>query len=520
MTNCVHIGMDESYTKEVDKKKSLIWWLIVPILLSSCLNRTDFGELEIEPVTPHLAVPLLHGFITTNQLIEKLQEQNDVIVNPEGIYAVQFFAEPFTRTKEDVFPKVLLGLPIPIIDSVVALPLSSFQEATLTKATLKGDEIFFTLNSDQTEDVMVNVRIPNLSRDGEVFSYDYIIPFGGGSLSSLVTPPIPLAGYQLDALAGLVSLIVDARKIDGTRILLPISFANVNAFDFSYIEGQIGRTIEPTELQSIPIKIDDTLVDGTYQFEDPKIHFDVTNSFGMPIGVQVKELFLLNKAGETKTITSPLFDEIIILSFPSLDQVGTAVVDRITFDRNNSNILDIIQDDITEIKYNLDIITNPNEDQNEFFLTDSSAATVDATVDLSFIATVEMVSAESNAEVALQDIDTLGSARIKVFVDNAIPLSFFPELTFFQKSGVELHLEAEGPASIESAKTDPQGNVTGNIQSSVFYNLDTDQILSLATMDSVRAKLTIQSPQNGQDPSVIRPGQILEFGVGIEARLK
>ena len=501
-------------------KGFLFVWILLPLLLTSCLNRTDFGELEFQAVSPHLAVPLVHGFITTNQLIEELQKNAKVIVNSDGIYAVQFFAEPFTQTKEDVFPKVTLGLPIPILDSVVALPLASFQEVTLSRATLKGDNIFFILNSEHQEDIQVNIKIPNLHRDGEVFSYDYVIPFGGGSLSNLTTPLIDLAGYQLEALDGLVTLIYDARKSDGTRVLLAPSFASVNAFDFSYIEGQIGLTTVPTELQSIPIKIEDTLVDGTYRFEDPKIHFDVTNSFGVPIGAQVKELFLVNDEGDSKPIVSPLFDEIIVLSFPSLDQVGESVVDRITFDKTNSNILDLIQGDINEIKYNFDIITNPKEDQSEFFLTDSSAAIIDATVDLSFEATVEMVSAQHNALVELQDIDTLSSARIKVFVDNAIPLSFFPELTFFTKGGIELPLESEEPASIESAATDLLGNVVGNVQSSVFYALDLNQVTSLAIMDSVRAKLTIQSPEDGADPSIIRPGQILEFGVGIEARLK
>ena len=500
--------------------RSLMYGIGIGILLSSCLNRTDFGELEIDEVSPHLALPLLHGFVTTNELIEKLQEQNNVIVNTDGIYAVQFFAEPFIQTKEDVFPKVTLGLPIPIFDSVAALPLSSFQEATLSRATLKGDNIFFILNSDQQEDIAVNIRIPNLSRNGEVFSYDYVIPFSGESISSFTTPSISLADYHLEALDGQVSLVYDARKLDGTRVRLALSFASVNAFDFSYIEGQIGQTIVPTGLQSIAIAIDDTLVDGTYQFEDPKIHFDVTNSFGIPVGIQVKELFLVNKLGVGTPIVSPLFDEIIILSFPTLDQVGEAVVDRITFDKTNSNILELIENDIKEIRYNLDILTNPNQDESEFFLTDSSAAIIEATVDLSFAATIEMVSAQQNAAVSLADIDTLSSARIKVFVDNAIPLSFFPELTFFQKSGVELLLQSEGPASITSANTDADGNVTGNVVSAIYYPLDAEQISSLAMMDSVEAKLTIQSPQNGVDPTVIRPGQVLKFGVGIEARIK
>ena len=489
--------------------------------LMSCLDQTDFTELEIESVNPVLAIPLLSGIVTTNQLVEEIQENAVVVVNEDGIYAAQFFSDPFIQRKDDIFPKVLLGLPIPILDSVVTLPLAAFQEATLSRATLKGDQMFFILNSNAEEDITVEIKIPNLKKDGKEFSFVYQVPFDGSSPSSLTTPMIELDGYLMEAIEGQVKLVYDARKSDGSRIVLPLSFVRVNAFDFSYIEGQIGQTIVPTGIQSIDIKIEDSLVEGTYKFEDPKIHFDITNSFGIPIGVAVTELFLVSRMGELKQIQSTLFNDIITLSFPSLDQVGQAAVDRITFDKNNSNILDLIGGDIVEIRYNLDIITNPEQDDRQFFLTDSSEAVLDATLDLSFAATIEMVTAEHNAPVQLGDIDTLSEARIKIFVDNGMPLSFFPELSFFSLSGTWLKLNPDdNNGRIEAASADELGNVTDNVLSAIYYTLNGEELPVLAQMDSVQATLSVQSPQEGSHPSIIRPGQILEFGIGIEARLR
>ncbi len=497
----------------------LVLMLCIVLVCYGCINQTDFSELEIESVDPHLAIPILHGFVTTNELVEQLQDNATVTINDNGVYAVQFFADPFVQRKDDIFPKVLFGLPVPILDSVVSLPLSAFQEATLTRATLKGDQIFFIFNSDLEEDISIMVEIPNLKREGEVFSFEYDLPFDGTSPSTLTTPMIDLAGYEMESIDGLVQLVYDARKKDGTRIVLPPSFARVNAFDFSYIEGQIGQSVIPTEVQSIDITIEDSLVEGTYKFQDPKIHFDITNSFGVPIGVKVKELYLVDGADRARQIESPLFDDIIILSFPSLDMVGQSVVDRITFDKSNSNILDLLEDDIQEIRYDLDIITNPAMDENEFFLTDSSKAIIDATLDLSFIATVEKVTAQHVAPVFLADIDTLSTSRIKIFVNSGIPLSFSPELVFFSLADQQLPLIADVEPNIISAKTDLLGNVVGNSESVIYYTLSTDQITLLATMDSVRATLSVQSPQNGSDPSIIRPGQVLEYGIGMEARV-
>ncbi len=471
-------------------------------------------------MNPHLAVPLLQGVITTDELVDQIRENADIVVNPEGVYAVEFYADPFIRTKTDLFPKITFDLPVPLLDTVTSLPITVFPDATISRAIFSGDEMFFILNSDLEEDIRVRIEIPELQRDGETFSFEYTIPFDGSSPSSLTTPRIDLSGYELDAGNGLVSLRYDARKVDGSRVQLPLSFVRVNAFDFAYLEGKIGKITVPTDLQSIEIDIEDTLVDGTYHFEDPKIHFDLHNSFGVPIGVRVKSLYLVTDQGEQREIVSPLFDQIFLLNYPQLDQVGLTVSDRITFDKTNSNILDLITAEINEIVYNLDIITNPDDEIDEFFLTDSSKAVLDATLNLSFAAIVEEVSASRTAVVFLEDIDTLSEGRVKVFVDNGMPLSFQPKLLFFRASGNNLPLDVEDNRVVASAITDDLGNVIGSRSTAIYYTLNRMQIRDISLMDSVRATLTIQSPQGGLDPAIIKPGQFLEFGVGIEAKLR
>ena len=145
------------------------------------------------------------------------------------------------------------------------------------------------------------------------------------------------------------------------------------------MEGTISKTIIPTGLQRIEIDIQDSLVEGSYQFQDPKIHFDIANNFGIPIGIRVKDVYVLGTDLIPKALESNLFDQIIELQYPAFEEQGRVVLERISFDKQNSNILDLAQNDIMAIDYDLDVVINPNEIKDaRFFVLDSSRAVITA----------------------------------------------------------------------------------------------------------------------------------------------
>ncbi len=487
--------------------------------LGSCLHKSDFGDLTIESSNPILAIPLVTGSITSEDLIEEMRKTASVIVNDQGVYAAQFHSEPFIQTKSDIFPKIIVGLPIPILDNPVSLPVTSLANATISKATLSGDQLIFILNSRDTTDVVVDISIPNLSKGGEIFTMQYMIPFSGTVPSNFTSSPIDLSGYDVAVTDGTLRLEYKALRPDGKETELALSFVSINALDFSFLEGQIGSASLPTGLQSIDVNISDTLLEGSYRFEDPKMHFDITNSFGIPLAIQVNQVYLESKSGEQKQVESILFDQTFRIAHPSIDQIGETVTTRITFDKSNSNVVDLVQVDIAKIWYDVNILTNPDNSLANFFLTDSSLAKLTATIDLSFAATIRDIGVQHKAEVFLQEIDSLSEGRIKVFVENGIPLSFAPSFEFFARNGFKVPLPSTG-SSIAAARTDSEGMVLAPVTSSLYYSVNQEMIQDLTKMDSVRVDLRLQSPLSGTTPSVIKPGQRLDFGIGIEAHLR
>ena len=491
------------------------------IMLSGCLNIEELGELEIESAQPSLAFPLLQTSISTEDLIEELDTTLEVGINSDGAYAFLFYATPYVHHKSDLFPKVAIGLPIPIVDSVVAFPIPSLLDLEVEKTILKGDNLQFILNSDIPEDITVVVKSDQILKEGTPFFQQYQLEYKGLLPLVFQSPVINLRGYELNPQGGGVTIRFLASKEDGSRVQLPASFIRIDSLDFSYLEGTGVSTRVNTGLQIIEIETTDTLINGTYSFENPKIHFDLSNSFGGPVAAEVTNMYIETSDGTQEPILGSLLDDLFFFQFPSFDEIGQTKMQRITFDRSNSNILDFSDKNISKIFYEMDIIFNPLDipDQS-FFIMDSSEARLDATVELGFDARIEDVQLTHSVDVDLTRLDSILSFRLKMLVANSIPISFASEL-YFSKKGTNMRIEIpeENNTLIEPALVDPTGEVQSPSENILFYTGSQEVVDQLIQMDLLEVKLQLQSPQNGQIPSRIKPGQWMDIQIGMEVKL-
>jgi hypothetical protein len=488
----------------------------------ACLNIDELADLELEDSQPFLAFPLVNMQISSDDLIAELQKSTDISLNEDNIYTAFFTSDSFVQSKQDLFPKTVFGLPIPIFDSVVTLPVPIVDQTVLTRGVLKGDQLIFAFNSNETTDVLVTIRIADLSKNGQPLTATFVIPFDGAAPSSLTTAPIELDGFEVDFSKGSLTLQYDARRPDNSRVVLPLSFAQITAFDFSYLEGTIGQSEIPLGLQSIDIDIQDSLIEGTYQFEDPRIHFKIDNSFGIPIGIKVKEVFVVLSTMERQQLESSLFDELIFLEYPRFEQMGMVISDSITFDRNNSNIQQLVQNNIIAIEYDIDVIINPkNERTTQFFVLDTSAAIFNAEVELSFNATVENVSVRKSIDVDLAGLDSLSYLRLKLVAENGIPLSFVTDLLLQDTlTNKEIMLNGTPDSQINSSITTPAGIVESVSENIIYYELDAGQLADAVEYNKLSVVARLQSPLLGSIPTIIKPGQAMIVRIGAEAKLK
>lgn len=478
----------------------------------------QFPDLSVEKPSPFLAFPLASLELTSGDLVQQFGEDISLGLNDEGVYTVYFESDPFIQDKNDLIPVSGFDFPIPIVDSVTTLPVPELAELSIDSAVLKGNQLIFTLNSAETSDIPVQISLPQFSREGKILEVDYVIPFDGATPSTLVTLPIDLEGYSVDFSGNNLRLLYDARNAKGERIVLPLSFARITGFEFSYLEGVVFQSTLPTGLQRVDIDIQDSLIEGSYRFQDPKIHFDLTNSFGIPLGIQVKEVYILGADLIPQRLLSPLFDQVIPLEYPQPGDPGRLVQERITFDRHNSNLLDLTHDNIVAIDYDIDIILNPeNVSDERFFILDSSQIIVRAEIELSFDALIEGVGLKKTVDVDFGRLDSVQYLRLKVLVDNGLPLSFDPVLSALDSvSGAGVQFAEESGIGIGAAETNETGDVISNNFSELYYLLDAIQLQKVKQMNQLQAEFTLSSPNQGNLVTKIKPGQVLKMRIGAE----
>jgi len=482
----------------------------------------DLALLELEFVEQFLAFPVGSVELVSDDLIEELAKEVKIELNEDEIFTAFFRSKPIVRDKEDLFPRTEFGIPIPILDSVVSLPIPLLEEAELDRGILKGDEVVFVFNSTEEERVDVKVSIEELTKDGLPLVLNYVIEPSGSGTTFFTSEPIDLDGYSVDFSGGSMTMRYDARLPGGQRIIFPLSFVQISALDFSYLEGTISRSSFASESDRIDIDIQDSLIAGSYQFQNPKIHFDVQNSFGIPIGIRVKTVTMVSEDLRRTPLVSSLFDQVILLEYPDFDQKGTTIHDQFTFDKSNSNIVDVATDDVIAVEYELDVVIHPDESSTtDFFVLDSSAAIVSALFELSFDAKVEDVRVKRSIGVDLQTLDSLSYLRLKMVVDNGIPLSFSPVFTLRDTvTNDSLLLQSDPRAEILTAVTDEFGDVLTVSTSTLYYELPENQLLDILKMNQLEADITLQSPTDGNSATRMRPCQTLDIRIGAEAKIR
>lgn len=496
-----------------------IWIIVLAHTVTwtiSCIQLDELPDVELARSEPTLAVPIAQVRILSQDLVAQLDDDIELGLNSEGVYTAHIHADTFVQSRRDLFPQVTIPFPIPILDTVSSLPFPTMIDANITRAVIEGETLIFSLNSTEPSEVSVMIRIDQLVKDGEPLVKEYTIPGNNGALSNLVTEPIDLHGYEVDLTSGSIQLVYDARNDKGERITLALSFAQIDTISFSHLEGTVGRSALGHVQASVPIDLQDTLIKGSYKFTDPKIIFSLRNSFGVPIGINVQVLNVVFEDSSRISLKSPLLDDIISINYPPFDQMGRTAFDEIDFDQHNSNLEEVLTNEVIAVEYDFEIIANPLGDGNlPFFVVDTSMLQVDTKFELSFDANINAIQVEQSVGISLDSLDRFSSIELKLVADNALPLAFDLELSARDtvSDQVVVFPSAEG-GLLSAAKVDEGGTVIEATRSVVQYGLEDAEILHLSKSHVLIAKIVVSSPQMGTMRAIIKPDQGLDLGIG------
>ncbi|MEL7428035.1 MAG: hypothetical protein AAFN81_33955, partial [Bacteroidota bacterium] len=267
---------------------------------------------------------------------------------------------------------------------------------------------------------------------------------------------------------------------------------------------------------SIEIDFFDNWIRGDVFFEEPVITFNFENSFGIPTRAIVDQFDVVSVDGTTLPLESEFIDEGIEFPFPSLDQVGEVTSTDFVFDKDNSNIREILSSGPIAINYDVSAATNPDGDTDiRGFVTDSSFYRVLVEVDLPLYGWAINFGVRDTFDLSLTDLDNADYAEFKMVTENAMPVAIGVQGYFRDEAGNALDSLYDAPTRvIAGAPVGSDGRPTDIQETVTFSDFPADRFTKIKGATQLEVVATFFTTTDGEQSVQILNDQDVKVKVG------
>ena len=480
------------------KAKKAFLFIFCLSTLCSCLDR-DYYKLEVPAPSPDVAIPLVKLKATVEELADSSSDNTRISIDDQGRVTIFYEGEIIRRQSIEVFPPVPWFGDFPIADTVAPLPLPIDDSFIIKKAIFKGSIVFFKFIHAGNEDLNIELSMPELSKDGEVFKHTFVMPANGSGNNFFQSEEISLDGYVANTTNNNIYFNYDARTPDGTRVVLDEAYMNIDVLRFSYMEGFFGERVFNLTGSAIPIGIFNNWLSGGFSFDKPKLTVSVDNSFGFPVTTYFSRLDFNTLSGNIFEIESDILEDGIVFGYPTIDELGTIKSTSFNISPSNSNIEEIFNEKATQLNYDIEAIANPDGGNVIGFFEESSFFTINAAVEVPLHTRINDLVLSEDFEVDIQDFGNITSGELLVAVKNGLPLATDIQILFENEMGVYQDLLLNGswtninPSDLPGEKLDAQ-------EQQVFvYQIDAATWQNISATKNVRVNLRLNTPGAAQD---------------------
>ena len=450
-----------------------LFLLVSLSLMISCKGGFD------DPIDSkrEIAVPLFYTTTNLTNLLDGINEETSITKGPNGLVTLNYRGNVTKRTGNELFDFIPI-LPITLMDSVTIFDfdLPGALDITLTK--IKAGNLGIVMDNPFAEKVDVTLRIPELTKNGQIFETNRLLDSVGTADDSWpILPFYPLAGYDLATDSDQLTIIYEAyRESDGERIIFPNNHVvGISGLEFSYAEGYWGQELLDLERDTIEIEFFENWVQGDVYFEDPIIQITVENGFGFPVRSVVNILEILTVDGSNITLESSYIQDGIDFAYPALNEVGQVKTTVFDFDKTNSNVVEVLSSGPVSVDYDVDAVSNPDGTQVIGFMTDSSYFQVQVAVDLPFRGHVNNFKGRDTFNVNFEQYDQVEYIEFKMVAENEIPLGIGVQIYFLGEDDMGNEIKIDSLYTMDEviltpAPVDSDGNVTGEIAKKETYS--------------------------------------------------
>ncbi len=520
-------------TKSQTMKINILFLLALVISAffnAGCQKLENLDKLEVSGIDAEYAIPVFSTDFDMGEVLDNFDENSSVFFDENGQAILRYFGDFTSSGSEDIFAvlDIINNIPVPLADTVSALPFVAPNGVTLDYALLKTGGLRYVFTSDHEEAVTVTVSIPSFTKDGEIFShtltttpYTGTLPVAGGLLS-----PLDLSGYTLNVPEDSIYVEYSAfREVSGFTDTLKAFAVIFNDVTASFIQGYLGNQVFEFDRDTIEIDFFENWTEGTLRFEDPTINFIVKNSFGFPVRSAINVLDVISVNDDIFPLSSPFIEAGIDFAYPQPDEIGCIKETNFSFNNENSNLADLLEAVPKAVDYDIDGLTNPDGNTAiRGFMTDSSLLSVQVEVVLPVFGAVSNYNVFDTIKVEGFDFDVdfeaygeVDYAEFKLFSENNIPLNIDLQLFFADENKRIIDsLFTEITPVVTAASVDVDGNVLEKSIEEAFATVTEERFERIKEARNLFLQARFSTPENGMRSVRVTADQNVKIGMGLK----
>jgi hypothetical protein len=488
------------------------------LIVFGCTRLDDLDNLKVVNYDAEFAIPLFSGSASFQDVLEAFDEGTYITILPDNLIQLNYRGDVISKSSDDIFDILsdYNGLPIPILDTVMGVAFDLPNNIDIDLALLKTGLVDWGYQIEHEGPLVVTVTIPNLTKDGQIFT---VTKEHDAGVLATVHPTVDISEFTLTPSNDSIFVYYQAfRPNNGFADTLTNFFMRFQDLKASYIEGYLGNELYELPRDTIKIEFFENWTRGEVKFENPKLSVKVENGFGFPVRSQTNVLSILTVEGDSLGLESPALDAGIDFEFPSLEEVGEIKTTLFSFDKNNSNIKDILNSNPVWVDYDIDAIPNPDNDTLiRGFMTDTSAFKVEVEVELPIHGSAKDFVAIDTFSVDFSEYNGVDYAEFKLVADNGIPIAVNLQAYFADDSGQVLDsLFVPTGNVLEAAPVDGSGEVMSRTETITYSTMNSSRFEQVKSAKYIYLQAVFSTTNEGATPVKIYSTQNVDFRMGMK----
>jgi len=510
-------------------------------IMPACLKKDfDFDKMILSNWKPNFSLPLIHSKLSLSKILNEANPGDFLIEDANHFLTLVYRQNIISEHAEDIFSvddqfinnNVSFSLPAGFTQDSIVIPhseyivFSSSNNEILDTLILKSGDLSFSFQTDINYNLKIDILFPTVKLNNIPLTHTIYYNYTSGGP---VNVNLDLTGYSLAYYSDgvihnqlpidyVATIYNNPTSTDQSPYFFNLDYAFQN-IRYREMYGFINYTQFVFPSDTIILDIFKNSWYGFFQLEEPKLKFNVNNSFGLPLNIEF-DYFIASNPLTPSTVNLSGLPNPFPINQPLA--MGQEVQTQLLLDHTNSNVSNVILISPHHLNYLITGHANPGGVYAQNFMQDTSKFTVDIEVELPLYGRAWDFNIIDTIDYRFDMIKEAEYAKFKIHILNGFPIDarlqiYFADDNYVYKDSLftttqELILSAPiGPAPAYRVTT-PRYKYTEAL-------VNVNKLKNITDARHIIIKAALSTTNNGQDIMKIYSDYEIDVRLAIEAQL-